>query len=150
MLREPTTDDLMELEIDLELESLLTESVEKAAKLKALKARAVGKYDKDLPPIDYTQADHWVTDFTVAMFVEHHCACGCTTRHFSHFSARQHFSRKTAGKPNRWTKVESRPQVLCQPRLIVQQVPVCDRCYCTLDAIPFHAEVTAPTQLSLF
>lgn len=119
-----------------DLDSLLEESMTAAAKHRNLR-RQTGSYGAEMTPIDYFQAAHWVTQFSCAFFVEQHCACGSVRKSFSHFAAWQTFSKKMAGKPSQWKKLEERPAELKQPRRIVQPVPLCCECYNASEVIDF-------------
>lgn len=119
-----------------ELDSLLEESLAAATKHKALR-RQTGNFGAEMTPIDYFQAAHWVTQFNCAFFIEQHCACGSVRKSFSHFAAWQIFSKKMAGKPSCWKKLEERPVELKTPRTIKQAVPLCCECYNASEAVDF-------------
>jgi len=115
-----------------ELETMLADSM--AARTRSI-STSRRESDSFMTPIDWTQSLCWLTQFTVAFFIESKCeGCGSVHRTFSHWAAWQTFSKKTAGKPSCWKKLDERPEILDrEPRFIIKTVPVCEECFAGIE-----------------
>jgi|GEM_PF-6856191 len=116
-----------------ELETMLAESMSARSRSVSTSRR---ESDSFMTPVDWTQALCWVTQFTVAFFIESRCeGCGSIHRTFSHWAAWQTFSKKATGKPSCWKKLDERPEGELQaPRFITKDVPVCEDCFKGLES----------------
>lgn len=122
-------EELEEEDDDLDpLDALLDESMALSNKKKVTKRGRT--FWEELPALTMAQGPHWNVEFSCAIFIKQICeGCGDTHLSFSHFAEFQKYTLKSDSHPSRWTRVDTRPADLANPRLIEKKVPICSTCH---------------------